>query len=409
MKKKIIITESQMITLLEQYSSADLLFTPKEELVKFFNNRMGFDLYKTVFKLSYDSFYAETVDDAPIFLNNRGFPYFDLKRLDLLRNSQLMSAYINTMRYRKGTIKTYRPRIKHVVYIDDKNCMFKVIDISDNVLLVDMNTNLSVYNLTSNREILNKSTGDARELSGKNCSDFPNFKPDENLISLADTLQKQEPETPGRSREEIAQRREDMEKKEEMKEIYKLILNNIYRGIPISRTLQDNGIRFGDIKKYMHPNNFENLFDKEEKFRNLNYIEESKDLSGGVDKKEVVDLIFDIGFLFSFGFSKITSFAVNDSGSEELKKMMDVIQKQPLLNGMTYFDVIDNITKVTDKVPLTIAMLNQASKLIDYVRPRIKRYVVDYDNLNRKENWLTRLSILNDRCNNLLFNYNKEI
>ena len=143
---------------------------------------------------------------------------------------------------------------------------------------------------------------------------------------------------------------------------YQIILNNIYKGIPISRTLQDNNIRFSDLKKYLPVNKFENLFDKEEKFRNMNYINEIVDVSKKIDRKTVVDLIFDAGFLFSFGFSKISSYAINDNAKDEIKKMMGIINRQPLLNGMTYFDVIDNISKVVDKVPLTIAILRQLEK-----------------------------------------------
>ena len=406
MKKRLIITESQMISLIEQYSNAEILFTPKDKLAKFFNDRMGFSLYKDVFKISYDSFFAETVDGAPIFLNSKGFPYFDLSKIDLLRNSQLLAGYINAMRYKKGTIKTYRPRIKDVIYVDNNNCMFKVIDIDNNVLLVDMGTNLSVYNLTSNREIIDNVTGDSRKLSGKNCINFPNFKPDKNLIDKSLELQNQGSEISGKSNDEKIARRKENEKMEEIRDAYQIILNNIYKGIPISRTLQDNNIRFSDLKKYLPVNKFENLFDKEEMFRNMNYINEIVDVSKKIDRKTVVDLIFDAGFLFSFGFSKISSYAINDNAKDEIKKMMGIINRQPLLNGMTYFDVIDNISKVVDKVPLTIAILRQLEKLIDYARPRIKLYIVDNDDLNRKENWLKRLDILKERCVDILSVYN---
>ena len=113
-------------------------------------------------------------------------------------------------------------------------------------------------------------------------------------------------------------------------------------------------------------------------------------------RKEVAEFIFDLGFFLSLGLSKVTSFAIDDSGREELKKMMHRIHKEPLINGETYFEIIKNVNEVIDNPKLLSALLLQSARLIEYVEPRINIFVTDEnsDGLNRKEVWLKRLDDL---------------
>lgn len=113
---------------------------------------------------------------------------------------------------------------------------------------------------------------------------------------------------------------------------------------------------------------------------------------------EIKTFLFDVGFLVSLGMSHITKYANNEESEIKLKEMMDFINKQPLLNGMTYFDIIKNIDKL-DGRHLQVVLL-QSIKLLNYIEPRILRYVRDTSNMERdsKHVWLDRIRFLKDKA-----------
>lgn len=118
--------------------------------------------------------------------------------------------------------------------------------------------------------------------------------------------------------------------------------------------------------------------------------------------KHKKELIFDIGFLLSLGFSKIDSYAKDTESKNKLNEMMAIIRKTPLLNGMTYFDIIENIDKLNDK--FLEASLTQGINLLNYAEPRIMRYAKDTSNDERdiKHIWLDRIRLLKDISINIL-------
>ena len=118
--------------------------------------------------------------------------------------------------------------------------------------------------------------------------------------------------------------------------------------------------------------------------------------------KEIKTFLFDVGFLLSLGLSHVSTYAKDDESKTKLNEMMNLIRNQPLLNGLTYFDIIKNIDELNDK-HLEVS-LEQSIKLLNYIEPRILRYVKDTSNMEKdsKHIWLDRIRFLKDKSLDLL-------
>ena len=386
---KIMLNESQLVRLMEDMDSAKLLFTEKDRLVNYFNERIGVDLYINVVKVSSmnDLFIGETRNGASVFINQKGHPYFNFKDMShILRNSTMVSAYLNSILYKKGTIKNYVPTIKHTVYVDNENCLAQVIDVKNHLLLVELTTAETVYDLTTKTVIKNTDN------LTKYCVNINNFVKNEKIEKFAEQLKGSEEknDTEPDNNENVESNNYHL-----MNDVFKSIMNGLNKGISISQTIRDYDVNFRDLQKYLSTSKIDAIFTKQTKMKNIGVLNEEL-LNESSSRKEVAEFIFDLGFFLSLGLSKVTSFAIDESGREELKRMMNRIHKEPLINGETYFEIIKNVNEVIDNPKLLSTLLLQSARLIEYVEPRIKLFVTDEnsDGLNRKDVWLKRINDL---------------
>ena len=112
-----------------------------------------------------------------------------------------------------------------------------------------------------------------------------------------------------------------------------------------------------------------------------------------VDRKFVSDFLLDFGFLISMKFSQITKMGVDEDATEELTSMMKRL-REPLINGKTYFELIDNVNELYKSPKLLSAFIGQIRELLIYIEPRIKKFVIEGD---VKDNWLQKIEDFKDK------------
>ena len=112
-----------------------------------------------------------------------------------------------------------------------------------------------------------------------------------------------------------------------------------------------------------------------------------------VDRKFVSDFLLDFGFLISMKFSQITKMGIDEQATKELTSMMKRL-REPLINGKTYFELIDNVNDLYKSPKLLSAFIGQIRELMIYIVPRIKKFVVEGD---VKDNWLQKIEDFKDK------------
>jgi hypothetical protein len=107
----------------------------------------------------------------------------------------------------------------------------------------------------------------------------------------------------------------------------------------------------------------------------------------------VKDFLVDFGTLLSLNFSQITKMGKDENATNELKAMMERIRK-PIINGQTYFEIIKDINAIPNNPKLLSAILSQVKNFIEYVEPRVERFVKDGpapNGVDYKKGWLDRI------------------
>ena len=112
-----------------------------------------------------------------------------------------------------------------------------------------------------------------------------------------------------------------------------------------------------------------------------------------VDRKFVSDFLLDFGFLISMKFSQITKMGLDEEATKELTSMMKRL-REPLINGKTYFELIDNVNDLYKSPKLLSAFIGQIRELLIYIEPRIKKFVIEGD---AKDNWLQKIEDFKDK------------
>ena len=112
-----------------------------------------------------------------------------------------------------------------------------------------------------------------------------------------------------------------------------------------------------------------------------------------VDRKFVSDFLLDFGFLISMKFSQITKMGIDEEATKELTSMMKRL-REPLINGKTYFELIDNVNDLYKSPKLLSAFIGQIRELLIYIEPRIKKFVIEGD---AKDNWLQKIEDFKDK------------
>lgn len=112
-----------------------------------------------------------------------------------------------------------------------------------------------------------------------------------------------------------------------------------------------------------------------------------------VDRKFVSYFLLDFGFLISMKFSQITKMGIDEEATKELTSMMKRL-RDPLINGKTYFELIDNVNDLYKSPKLLSAFIGQIRELLIYIEPRIKKFVIEGD---AKDNWLQKIEEFKDK------------
>ena len=111
------------------------------------------------------------------------------------------------------------------------------------------------------------------------------------------------------------------------------------------------------------------------------------------NKKFINDFMFDFGMLITMGFSQITKMGTDQTASDELSSMMKRL-REPLINGKTYAQLIDNLSLLYNNPKMLSSFIGQIRELLLYIEPRVKNYVKDCD---VKDNWLGKIDKFKER------------
>lgn len=112
-----------------------------------------------------------------------------------------------------------------------------------------------------------------------------------------------------------------------------------------------------------------------------------------VNRKFVNDFLLDFGFLISMKFSQITKMGIDVEATKELTSMMRRL-REPLINGKTYFELIDNVNDLYKSPRLLSSFIGQIRELLIYIEPRIEKFVID---CTTKDNWLQKIEEFKDK------------
>lgn len=104
-------------------------------------------------------------------------------------------------------------------------------------------------------------------------------------------------------------------------------------------------------------------------------------LKESLTKKEVVDFFLDFNFFLSLNLTKVQQEAKDADSLNELNLMMQNTRK-PLINGKNIFELVKEINSIANNPKMLSALLSQVKNLIEYIEPRIQKYVKDGDKKN---------------------------
>lgn len=149
-----------------------------------------------------------------------------------------------------------------------------------------------------------------------------------------------------------------------------------------------------------HVSEFADYYDRLEKMENKAdkdwALDEKKRLikrllNENLNKRESVNnLLLNFGFLTTLGFSQITKMGKDEEATKELTSMMQNIRK-PIINGMPYVKLIEDINVLVNNPKLLSAVVNKVREFLMYIKPRVIKYVQDGD---VKTNWLEKINNL---------------
>lgn len=116
-------------------------------------------------------------------------------------------------------------------------------------------------------------------------------------------------------------------------------------------------------------------------------------------KTELINFLNEFGFFITMNLSQVTKMGKDTDASRELLEMSRQMRK-PILNNKTYSEILYDINNIIKSPKLTSALLNQTRLLINYIEPRIQKFVKDGD---IKNSWLNKISRLKDSYKKLIF------
>lgn len=125
-------------------------------------------------------------------------------------------------------------------------------------------------------------------------------------------------------------------------------------------------------------------------------IKKFKSFNESIDSN-IFSFLNDFGWFISMNLSKVSTYSSNPDYKDELNKMMNSL-KANLINGKNYSQLISDNNILKDP-KLVSSLFTQIKKLLEYIEPRIKKYVDDSDT---KTIWLSKLNDLKNRYINIV-------
>ena len=123
------------------------------------------------------------------------------------------------------------------------------------------------------------------------------------------------------------------------------------------------------------------------------FINESK-----INKKTFDEYIDEFGFFITLNLSQVTKTGKDSNSSDELSNMMKNVRK-PLINGLSFFDIINDRNILYNNPKIISIFLNQTRKLLEYIEPRIIKFVKEDD---IKDKWLIKIDKLKSMYKNII-------
>lgn len=121
-------------------------------------------------------------------------------------------------------------------------------------------------------------------------------------------------------------------------------------------------------------------------FEQFNLIKES------VTKNEIIDFFNDFGFFISLNLMKVGTYAIDENSKNELLNMQKTL-RNPLINGKSYNELLNDINIIIKNPKYLSSLLSQVKGLIEFIEPRINKYVIDNE---FKKNWLDKIKKFKD-------------
>ena len=120
-----------------------------------------------------------------------------------------------------------------------------------------------------------------------------------------------------------------------------------------------------------------------------------------VTSNDVINFLSDFSYLITLNFIKCESYAIDEKSRNGLSEMMKTL-RQPIINGKKITDLTD--PTITSKKELfnpkfLSAVLNQVRILLNFIKPRIDKFVKDCD---IKQDWLNKISKLEEKYKNII-------
>lgn len=101
-------------------------------------------------------------------------------------------------------------------------------------------------------------------------------------------------------------------------------------------------------------------------------------MSESVTRKELYELFNEFAFMISLNFTHLAKKGKDHDSNQHLKHMVERLNS-PIINGKTYSTLLLEFDSIVKNPKFLSAYLLQTKNLIEYIEPRIERYVEDGD------------------------------
>lgn len=128
------------------------------------------------------------------------------------------------------------------------------------------------------------------------------------------------------------------------------------------------------------------------------FSDESINENVDINKKYVNDFLNEFGFFITLNISQISTMGIDNNANSELSLMQKNL-RNPIINGMTYFEITKDVNYLYKNPKILSALLNKIREFLIYIEPRIQKYVKDSD---IKDNWLKKIENFKEKYKKII-------